>query len=357
MPVKYCLTGLLLFLPLLASAQDSFDFDTPATEETVTGFFPVLDILLRHDAVRDLPRPVDADFDRQELRMHTGLDWFVSDELTLRATGRLHATSQENRSFAFNLDNERLEEVVLDEVYADQRWQHFGFRIGQSSLPATLSPVVWDQDLRVRGLMLAGGVEPGTTGSRWLGAAGEIDHPAGSMANIELLQWQGRWQPAGFLDTRISIARFHDVNALAQARRTNSRDALTNLAEEFELVMFDVDYAFADALQGWRLGVQLGSNLAADANADSGRVELVYGGGVDGGVEFGLASQRIQQDAVPAAFNDDDWWFPTNMRGHRAWIGYHWLSGWGMRVSAFQERVDPAAEPMQRVLFDVTYRP
>ena len=357
MSLRYLLTALLLLLPLPASAQESFDFDAPGTEDPATGVFPVLEMLLRHDAVRDLPRPVAADFDRQELRIRTGLDWLVGDELTLRATGRLHATTQDNRNFAFNLDNERLEEAALDEVYADQRWRFAGFRLGQSALPAILSPMVWDQDLRVRGLVLTAGVEPGANGARWLGVAGEIDHPAGNMANVELMQWQGRWQPGGILESRISIARFDDVNALVAGRRSNSRDAGGNLAEDFELLTLDLGYVFADLLQGWRLGVQLGSNPAADVNGDSGRIELVYGGEASGGIRFGLASQRIQRDAVPAALNDDDWWFPTNMRGHRAWIGYQWLSGWEVRASAFQERVDPATEPMRRLLLDVTYRP
>ena len=74
-----------------------------------------------------------------------------------------------------------------------------------------------------------------------------------------------------------------------------------------------------------------------------------------GGFEFGLAGQRIQQDAVPAALNDDNWWFPTGMRGQVAWFGWGSGDGLEVRVSGFRERRDGLESRTYRTLFELSY--
>lgn len=344
------------YLPVALAGEDPFDFDVVEDAGSAETAVPVLEIQLRHDAVRDLPRPVEPDFDRQELRLHAGFDWQLSDELLLKATSRMHATSDNERDFAFNLDNEKIEEVAIDEFYVDQQWQVVGFRLGQSMLPVTLSPMLWDPDLRIRGLALNARSGDGISGMRWFAAGGSIDHPAGSFADFDLLQWQADWQPRGLLRATLGIMRFTDLDKLAKARRTNLVTPDGRLAERFEPVFLAARYHFTGGMQGWQAALQLVSNsTASDAN-EAGRLEILHDPGIRGGLEFGLASQRIQRNAVPAAVNDDDWWFPTNMRGHRVWLGYRGQSGWGVRMSVFQERLDPLPEPMRRLLVDISYR-
>ena len=72
-----------------------------------------------------------------------------------------------------------------------------------------------------------------------------------------------------------------------------------------------------------------------------------------GGLEFGLAVERIQREAVLAAFNSDDWWFHSNMRGQLAWIAYGIDRTWSLRLSGFRELRDGLSEHTHRIRFDV----
>ncbi len=61
------------------------------------------------------------------------------------------------------------------------------------------------------------------------------------------------------------------------------------------------------------------SNLGADDANDGARASLIVGDRTKPhGWEFGAAAQRIQRDAVMAAFNSDDWWFHSAVRGQLA---------------------------------------
>ena len=51
-----------------------------------------------------------------------------------------------------------------------------------------------------------------------------------------------------------------------------------------------------------------------------------------------MPSQRIQRDAVLAAFNSDEWWFHSAMHGQLAWIGCGSYD-WNLRLSGFASDV------------------
>ena len=61
------------------------------------------------------------------------------------------------------------------------------------------------------------------------------------------------------------------------------------------------------------------------------------------GLRLGLMHGRLapdEKDAVMAAFNSDDWWFHSAMRGQLVWIGYGLDATWNLRLAAFHERRD-----------------
>ena len=75
-----------------------------------------------------------------------------------------------------------------------------------------------------------------------------------------------------------------------------------------------------------------------------------------GGLQFGVAIERIQRDAVLAAFNSDDWWFHSNLRGQLAWIAYGIDPTWSLRLSGFRELrdgLDGLDEHTHRLRLDV----
>ena len=71
---------------------------------------------------------------------------------------------------------------------------------------------------------------------------------------------------------------------------------------------------------------------------------------------LGASIQRIQRDAVMAAFNDDDWWFHSAARGYSLWLAYGIDSHWQLRLSGFIETRDGLDEATDRLLLDVEAR-
>ena len=65
--------------------------------------------------------------------------------------------------------------------------------------------------------------------------------------------------------------------------------------------------------------------------------------------------QRIQREALVAAFNDDDWWFPTRMRGTTAWFAYGINNSLRLKAAFFTERRDDQEKNNKRALFDLQY--
>lgn len=343
------------FISTSVIADDGFDFDDDAGQ--VDTLVPVFDLQLRRDRVRDLPRPVDPDFDRLLLRVHLGYDWMPGNAWRMRTTGRLHAANDDNDTVAFNLDNSRLRDAAVDETWLDYQGDAFGFRLGQMRLLPELSPAIWDDNLRLRGATLQLADRLAHPAQRLLLGGGVIDHALGSDAEMLLVQWQQRYGlGSGAVSVNLAGIAFDELDTLAGARRTNTvTDGV--LANEFRIASFDTGYATTVGSKPFRFGISLARNLEATNQADMGRLDLVLGNArLQNGFEFGLAVQRVQADAVPAALNDADWWFPTRMRGQRLWLARNCGSGWMARLALFRERVDPRDDYMHRLLFDLTYR-
>ncbi|MBW3567995.1 MAG: hypothetical protein KY410_08590, partial [Proteobacteria bacterium] len=317
---------------------------------------PLFDLLLRADEVRDLPRPVEADFRRWEARALAGADWQPRQSFLFRMTGRGFAAEQDNDRVAFNLDNERVRDTAIDELYVDWNGSNADARIGQTSMTLALSPMLWDSDLRVRGAA-AGVSRAGTRHEHaFNGIIGYIDHVAGSESSLGGLQWQ--WRINGRTGVALAALVFDELDTLPTATRTNSRVPGTSVpADDFRVVDLALSHMFGDVTRGLHVGAELVRNVEAEQDADGARFDMRYGNaGRSGGLEIGAAVQRIQGDAVAAAINDDDWWFPSRMRGHSAWFGWGFRNHWNVRLAGFREKRDGMDDWMSRVLLDVSYR-
>jgi hypothetical protein len=98
-------------------------------------------------------------------------------------------------------------------------------------------------------------------------------------------------------------------------------------------------------------------NVGADDQRDAARGSVQLGDSRHArGWEIGFAAQRIQRDAVMAAFNSDDWWFHSGARGIMPWLAYGFSDIWSARLAAFHERRDGVGDYTDRVLLDVYAR-
>jgi hypothetical protein len=155
----------------------------------------------------------------------------------------------------------------------------------------------------------------------------------------------------------LSYLDFSDLEQLVLQglSRTNQRVAgTTNLVSDFHLL--DLQFVGRTHVADMPLEVRLDvvRNLGADDQRDGARGSIMLGDSRQRrGWELGLADQRIQRDAVMAAFNSDDWWFHSWARGMMAWVAYGFSPTWSTRLAAFHERRDGISAHTDRVLLDL----
>ena len=338
---------------------DGSDAIAEAAEAAVSGWSWFGDALLRGDEVRNLTGRPDLERVRGRLRVGARYDF---GEWQFGAAVEGTIGSDDDRDNVRNNDNEESNDAGLDRLYA--RWQpgeDTWVLLGKSVFPLSLTPMVWDQDLRPIG---ASGSHRWSVGeSSHVGISGGWfagDHLYGDDSRIAAAQlaWLfddgGPW--AG--DLLLSLLHFDDLERLTEKRLTRTNRRIGN-----ELVS---DYDLADLQFGMRFGagdlplevrIDYVHNFGADDQNDGARASAVLGSSRQaGGWELGYAQQRIQRDAVMAAFNSDDWWFHSFSRGGMLWLGYGFSERVSGQVSAFSERRDDQTLTVHRLLVDLRAR-
>lgn len=343
-------------LPFFAQAESLFGEDE---SEKIKNYEIFSELEVRQDAVRNLPRPVDADFDRTLLRARIGVLW-SNDAIDVGLTGKINQNTDANSDSRRNLDNEKADDETIDDAFLTYNYADGSFvKLGQSALPISLTPAVWDNDLRPRGITLSHNFKLSEY-SDFSVTAGtyEVNHVFDDEAELDAIQFKysgSQGLPLSFTG-HLSYLSFSNLDELVQngIARTNSR-AQGQLAEDFDLVDAQLGVQFSRLAKPLRIGVNLTRNLRAE-ESDSARVSVTYGVSKDQpGLELGFAAQRIQRDAVVAAFNDDDWWFPTNLRGVTAWVGYGFTESLRLRVAGFSERRDDLSDNNRRFLVNLDW--
>jgi hypothetical protein len=151
---------------------------------------------------------------------------------------------------------------------------------------------------------------------------------------------------------------FSDLDELAhQGLARTNRVVAGHYLNDYRLL--DLQLVGRYRMAKWPIEVRLEGvrNVGADVAREGARGSLVIGDRLKPrGWEFGYANERIQRDAVVAAFNSDEWWFHSAMRGQLAWIGYGLDATWNLRLSGFRERRDGLEYDTNRVRLDLAAR-
>jgi hypothetical protein len=347
----------LALFALRAGAQDAIL--SAAEPEAATrnwGWFG--DFWAGHDHVSGLPNNRD-DLSRGRARVRAGAFWNVTPAWEIAGSVRLAAGTDSNDDNRRNNDNERSNDVGLDQLFV--RWrpgENTSASFGKTPLPLELSPMVWDQDLRPAGIALDQSFALSEFDRLQL-VAGYFggEHLYGDDSRIGAIVLGWRWHEGA--PTRVSaLLSYLDFGGLQKL--TEEGLARTNTIVNGHLVN---DYRLIDAqlvghaeLGRWPFEARLDyvNNLGADDANEGARFSLVAGDRTQPGRwEFGFAFQRIQRDAVMAAFNSDDWWFHSAVRGGMPWVGYGFDRTWNIRLAGFHERRDGLDEYTDRIRLDV----
>lgn len=311
------------------------------------------------------------DVERARLRLRSGwrgsvdqFDWGVTFEGSVGSDG--------NELNRINLDNERIDDVNLDEFYG--RWNigdASSIQVGKAALPIQLSPMLFDPDLRPLGVSVQHSQSFGDF-NRWSIGGGYFagDHLYGDESRLAAVQVglhfrEGmNWSVHGLL----AYLDWSDLDALAVQGlgRTNQRIlGGTVFRSDYQIV--DLQLGTRGQLFGWpfrvdidlarNTGVKAASGVDTSGLRDAARISAVLGDRRSlNGVEVGVACQRIQRDAVLAAFSDDEWWFHSFARGCLPWVGYGISDRLSTRLAFSQERRDDQVENVERLLIDLEYR-
>ncbi|MCG8432399.1 MAG: putative porin [Gammaproteobacteria bacterium] len=353
---------LIFFLILMGSgalAQGDF-LDEEESPGSRLEFFG--DAQLRGDAVRDLPRPVDSDFDRTTLRARFGFLWLVNDMLDVGVAGKINQSSESNAETRFNLDNEKADDESVDELFLRVNYAADSeFLFGQSRFPFELTPALWDQDLRPQGVSLRHRFALGTFSSFDITAGAFLgNHIFEDESRVSAVQVAWRFNQGRRTEFELALAYldFEEMDELALngLRRTNLSAPDGTFLNDFNIA--DLQFAVKFGQRRFPVEIRLDAfqNLEADDQGDAARIDFIFGDSFRRkGFEFGLASQRIQREALPGAFNDDDWWFPTWMRGTTAWFAYGFNESFRIKLAGFRERRDDQVDHNKRVLLDLQW--
>jgi hypothetical protein len=322
------------------------------------------DAIARGDFVRDFPSGRD-DLDRGRLRVRSGVRRTFGPAWELGASIRGSLGTDENEDNALNLDNEKTNDFGVDRLFVRWYGGHAGeIRVGQAELAHTLAPLVWDADLRPIGASYAGTWSVRTLDTLALRAGCfHPNHPleGGTDSRLALVQadWRIREGARTSGALTLSYAWFDDIDHLVSSdlARTN-RVEEGRYTSEFELL--DLQGVARTGSERWPISLVLDSvvNLgAASGDEDWGGQALLIAGNHRhaGAFELAVAAERIQRDAVLAAFNSDDWWFRSATRGVRAWVAYGLRDDLWLRLSGSSERPDGADDRLHRLLLELSY--
>ena len=318
-----CGRQLLLVAALFLTTHEVLAQEQYFPEETVKPRVTFQwDFLARYDSIYHLRVRPDIDRGRFELRPELGLA--VSDRFRVgvRAVGDLGTDHNEDNPS--NFDNYRSRGVALERYYIEAKPGPVTILAGSFGMPLVSSEMLWDRDIQTLGAAVAWDIPAGS--SRFtLAAAGfygpqrEHDH-----TRIAASQAVWRWGDPARVALEAAAAYWHfdfrDLNP-----HYLRQNYMTFVAGQQEYLS---QYHLLDALIRVRfpLGpipatvVVDGIHNFGSPTDDTNAIEATFALGrlgAPGQWRFFYAFQHVERDAVPGAYNTDDWWFHSWARGHR----------------------------------------
>ena len=316
------------------------------------------DLALRTESTSGFENRDDIERLRSRLRLGMAHD---DGQWQFRALLKAGLGSDDNRDNLRNLDNEKSDGLGIDELSIGSRGEGIDWQLGKTTLPLVSSPLTWDRDLRPIGASL--GLErPLGEFHRWRATLGYFapDHLYADDSRLAAAQLSWFLNEGGALGGELHLGywRYDDLESTtASGLMRSNRIVDGRLASEFELLNVQgVLRRFFDD-RPLELRLDLVDNLGADRDSRGARFSVVYGSSlIPGQWEIASAFQRIGRDAVPAAFNEDDWWFHSAARGVMPWVAYGINETWSVQLSGFFERPDGRDERIKRYLLDFRAR-
>ena len=322
---------------------------------------PYADARLRFDRVHDRPGAT-SDLERVRGRVRAGLAWSPLARLSFEAGAYSGLWRAADAAAATPFDNESDDSLALDRLAVVLKpVPMLSIGVGKRPLPLATTDLTWDTDLRPVGVTLVARQPVREFDEVRLAAAAvrrsEPDSEDGMLA--VQLAYALRPGAARGGELLLGLSDFSSLDELAKDGRGRQNRLVTTSAGTLYAGDFRVVEAQALArapLAGIACALALHgiTNLEASTEHRGFRASARFGE-LDGAphTELGYVFQVIEREALPGAYNSDDWWFHSRASGHRAWLAVRPVSWATARISGFDERRDDVAKRTRRLLLDL----
>ena len=324
---------------------------------------PYGDARFRFDRVRDRPGATE-DLERVRGKLRGGLVFSPRPWAAFEAGLYTGLWPDDDDPPAATFDNEHSDSIAADRLAAVITPDAMlSITLGKRPLPLTTSDLTWDSDLRPVGVTIVARRAVRVFDEARAAVAAVRRSEVGGDDALMALQLAYALQPGAARGAEIvvGIADYSGLDALAaeglgRQNRLVSTSSGTQYANSFRTI----EGQLAGRMQIRRLlGVAAAHfihNLEVDQEGEGVRLRGSLGDLAAGSrVEVGYVFQRIEREALPGAYNSDDWWFHTRARGHRVWLAVRPVRGVTARVSGFHERRDDVTTPTRRLLIDLDF--
>jgi hypothetical protein len=317
------------------------------------------DVLLRGEAVRRTPNPLTRDFERVRLRYRPGVEVRLGDRVTFGAGLLASLASDDNEWNAVRFDNFQSDDVRPDRAFVSIAGlaHAVSATFGVLESPFGGTEVVWDRDLRFQGASIGAELPGGDTllGQRLLAAVSVGSQVGEQSSQVAAARWEGELR-RGF-QLGAGFWHFGQTDVLVEegyARTNRLAPGGEDLLSDFEVAHLTIGWETIGAARPVRLRLDLLHNLGADDARTGGELRVEWGELQQAGTwRLRLVAQRVEQDAVPAAFGGDEWWFRTRQRGAR--LGFAVALGRQAFAEAswLRQRRDDLDEWLDRAILDL----
>jgi len=340
-----------------AAIDSASTFAQPPPDEPFAGraLEPYADLRSWIERVENRPGTTD-DLKRTRATLRAGLRWRPMDSPFDAVAGvRASLGSDRNDEARAAFDNEVPDTVEVDELLARVRTVGGHSAVaGKMRSPLALTEMVWDADLRPVGVA-AGfslhrlGLPGGRLAGGWLQRADWSDDAWMAAAQLSISS-----EASNLWDFVASYLQFGEIDDLPSQGFGRQNTMVVGpegrrYAEDFQILDLQAGGRARVRSVPISARVDVARNLAAEEHRDAIRTRLALGGiESPGGIELGWLYQRIERDAILGAFNSDDWWFHSRMRGHLAWLALGVGRPLGFRLSATSEQRDDLTTEVHR---------
>jgi hypothetical protein len=323
------------------------------------------DLLLRADGVHDVPNPQVRSVERVIGRLRPGFRLELGHpSVILGARAYLSASSDENSGEAAKFDNQRPNEAALDQLFLEYRPPTVDLTLlaGKFQMPFRSTEMLWDGDLQPQGVAVELGLPPaGQLGSHRLSAGAFFrSYLFHDRSEIYGLQWSGDLIDRAELGAELAIAyyRFGNLDPLIGSgrQRTNRTvvvDGRRRFLSDFDLFDLLLRLRFTLGGRPLRAHVDYIHNFGADDHNNALELRLKLGQ-ADALFAWHLryVFQKVERDAVVAAFSGDEWWFHSAHHGHLFGAALGLGAGTFVELTGIVQKRDDLDEPLERILVD-----